>query len=582
MALDPITLSVIQFGLQQVCDEMDLSFSRAAFSPVIAEANDRSDGIYSAEDGSLIAQGAGGLPVFVGTMQYSTRVLTDRIRDGITPAPKPDDIYIVNDPYLGGTHLMDVRFARPFYRHGKLFCWLSNTGHWPDTGGSVPGGFSAAATSVEQEGLRLPPVKLFKEGHLDEEIYAIICSNIRVADQRIGDVMAQAAALKVGEDRLNDLMDRYGDDVMVEAIAELRTRAATQMRALIRDIPDGVYSSVAWVDSDGVVNEPLAIQLAIEKSGDTLTFDFEGSSPPCIGPMNSVLATTLSSVYLAMRHIFPEVPISAGAFEPLTITGVENTFLDARYPRPVSGCAAEVSQRIAEAVFAALVDALPDRVTAAPAGTSGNFALGGHNAEKNQDFVMYQLSGGGYGGNADHDGLANGCSTIGISKAPPIEIMEQSFPVLYHRYALREGSGGAGYHRGGFGLEYEVEIRKAEARASFVMDHGRYGPQGVRGGKDGAVNTVTVWQDGQPSVPPHLSKQQDIPLRSGDRVVVETPGGGGYGDPMTRDPKAVKMDVLLERYTHDQAKELFGVILTNDGEIDIDATKIQRNQTVKD
>ncbi len=578
MTIDPITLSVIQFGLQQVCDEMDLSFSRAAFSPVIAEANDRSDGIYSAEDGSLIAQGAGGLPVFVGTMQYSTRVLTERIKEGITPAPKPDDIYIVNDPYLGGTHLMDVRFARPFYRHGKLFCWLSNTGHWPDTGGSVPGGFSAAATAVEQEGLRLPPVRLFKEGQLDEEIYAIICSNIRVADQRIGDVMAQAAALKVGEDRLNALMDRYGDDVMVAAIAELRTRAATQMRALIQDIPDGVYSSVAWVDSDGVVDEPLAIRLAIHKSGDQLTFDFAGSSPPCIGPMNSVLATTLSSVYLAVRHIFPEVPISAGAFEPLTVIGVENTFLDARYPRPVSGCAAEVSQRIAEAVFAALVDALPDRVTAAPAGTSGNFALGGHNAEKGQDFVMYQLSGGGYGGNADHDGLTNGCSTIGISKAPPIEIMEQSFPVLYHRYALREGSGGAGCHRGGFGLEYEVELRHAEARASFVMDHGRYGPQGVRGGKDGAVNTVTVWRNGEASVPPHLSKQQDIPLQSGDRVVVATPGGGGYGDPLTRDPDAVKMDVMLERYTHNQAKEWFGVILTTDGEVDITATREQRKQ----
>ena len=579
MALDPITLSVIQFGLQQVCDEMDLSFSRAAFSPVIAEANDRSDGIYSAQDGALIAQGAGGLPVFVGTMQYSTRVLTERIRDGLTPAPQPDDIYIVNDPYLGGTHLMDVRFARPFYRHGKLFCWLSNTGHWPDTGGSVPGGFSAAATAVEQEGLRLPPVRLFKQGQLDEEIYAIICSNIRVADQRIGDVMAQAAALKVGEDRLNALMDRYGDDVMVAAIAELRIRAATQMRALIRDIPDGVYSSVAWVDSDGVVNEPLAIRLAIHKSDDTLTFDFAGSSPPCIGPMNSVLATTLSSVYLAMRHIFPEVPISAGAFEPLEVTGVDNTFLDARYPRPVSGCAAEVSQRIAEAVFAALVDALPERVTAAPAGTSGNFALGGHNAEKGQDFVMYQLSGGGYGGNADHDGLANGCSTIGISKAPPIEIMEQSFPVLYHRYALREGSGGAGYHRGGFGLEYEVELREAEARASFVMDHGRYGPQGVRGGKDGAVNTVTVWRNGEPSIPPHLSKQQDIPLTSGDRVVVATPGGGGYGNPMMRDPEAVRYDVMLERYTNEQAKDYFGVILTANGAVDISATKAQRSHT---
>ena len=577
MAIDPITLSVIQYGLQQVCDEMDLSFSRAAFSPVIAEANDRSDGIYAAEDGALIAQGAGGLPVFVGTMQYSTRTLIARINSGLTPPPQPDDIYIVNDPYLGGTHLMDVRFARPFYRKGKLFCWLSNTGHWPDTGGSVPGGFSASATAVEQEGLRLPPVRLFKQGQLDQEIYAIICSNIRVADQRIGDVMAQAAALKVGEDRLNALMDRYGDEVMAEAIAELRSRASTQMRALIRQIPDGQYQSVAWVDSDGVVDEPLAIRLSITKREDQLCFDFAGSSPPCAGPMNSVLATTLSSVYLAMRHIFPEVPISAGAFEPLEVVGVENTFLDARYPRPVSGCAAEVSQRIAEAVFAALVDPLPDRVTAAPAGTSGNFALGGYNAEKKQDFVMYQLSGGGYGGNADHDGLANGCSTIGISKAPPVEIMEQAFPVLYHRYALREGSGGAGYHRGGFGLEYEVELRHAEARASFVMDHGRYGPQGVLGGKDGAVNQVTVWRDGEAHTPPHLSKQQDIPLTSGDRVVVATPGGGGYGDPFKREPQAVLLDVMLERYSLAQAKDWFGVVISDDGtEVDAAATKALR------
>ena len=547
MSIDPITLSVIQAGLQQVCDEMDLSFSRAAFSPVIAEANDRSDGIYAAEDGALIAQGAGGLPVFVGTMQYSTRKLIEMIAAGTVAKPKPDDIYIVNDPYLGGTHLMDVRFARPFYRKGEIYCWLSNTGHWPDTGGAVPGGFSASATSVEQEGLRLPPVRLFKKGVLDQEIYSIICSNIRVADQRIGDVKAQAAALMVGEDRLNALLDRYGDDVVKAAIAELRVRSDTQMQAFIEEIPDGNYSSTAWIDSDGVVNEPLEIHLKIKKTRGHLQFDFSESSPPCMGPMNSVLATTLSSVYLAMRHIFPEVPISAGAFTPLEILQPKGTFLDAEYPRPVSGCAAEVSQRIAEAVFAALVEVLPHRVTAAPAGTSGNFALGGFDPETGRDFVMYQLSGGGYGGNADHDGLANGCSTIGISKAPPVEIMEQNFPVLYHRYALREGSGGAGQHRGGLGLDYEVELRRGNARASFVMDHGRFGPQGVLGGADGAVNEVEVWREGVKYIPEHLSKEQDIPLQAGDRVRVKTPGGGGYGPALERDLDLIKEDKRLGR-----------------------------------
>ncbi|RFC69291.1 MULTISPECIES: hydantoinase B/oxoprolinase family protein [Mesorhizobium] len=558
MSLDAITLSVIQAALQQTCDEMDLTFSRAAFSPVIAEANDRSDGIYSAEDGSLIAQGSEGLPVFVGVMQYSTRTIIEMICDGRCLPPEPGDIYIVNDPYLGGTHLMDVRFAMPVWRDGKVFCWLSNTGHWPDTGGAVPGGFSASATAVEQEGLRLPPVKLFKKGVLDPEIHAIISSNIRVAEQRIGDIRAQAAALRVGEERLSAILDRYGDETVIEAIAELRHRAADQMRAHISRIPDGMYRSKAFIDSDGVVNKPLTIALVVEKHGDTLTFDFSQSSKPCAGPMNSVLATTLSSVYLAMRHIFPDVPISAGAFEPLIVKTPEGTFLDAHYPRPVSGCAAEVSQRIAEAVFAAMVQAIPDLVTAAPAGTSGNFALGGHDPERKRDFVMYQISGGGYGGNASQDGLTNGCSTIGISKSPPVEIMEQAFPVLYRRYAMHEGSGGAGAHRGGFGLSYEVELLRGEARASFVMDHGRFGPQGALGGADGAPNKVTVFRNGEAHVPGHLSKEQDIPLKAGDRVCVDTPGGGGYGNPRDRDPEAVRRDIEMGYYTEEQARALFG------------------------
>ena len=556
--LDPVTLAVIQAGLQQVCDEMDLTFSRAAFSPVIAEADDRSDGIYAASDGALIAQGARGLPVFVGTMQFSTRIIIERIAAGLTLPPEPGDIYIVNDPYLGGTHLMDVRFAMPFYRGGEIWCWLSNTGHWPDTGGAVPGGFSASATSAEQEGLRLPPVKLFKRGVMDAEIYQIIGSNIRVSEQRIGDVKAQASALLVGAERLTALLDRYTDATVTAAIAEMRGLAARQMRAGIALIAPGTYRATAIVDSDGVVNQPLTIALAVSCAGDGLEFDFTGSSPPCAGPMNSVRATTLSSVYLAMRHIFPDVPISAGAFEPLAVVGLKGTFLDAAYPRPVSGCAAEVSQRIAEAVFAALVQALPERVTAAPAGTSGNFGLGGFDPEKGRDYVMYQISGGGYGGNADHDGLTNGCSTIGISKAPPVEIMEQNFPVLYRHYALHEGSGGAGRQRGGFGLDYEVELLRGTARASFVMDHGRVGPQGALGGGDGGVNRVEVIRGGEVYVPEHLSKAQDIVLAPGDRVRVRTPGGGGYGDPLMRDRAAVAEDVRLGRYSAAEAARLFG------------------------
>jgi N-methylhydantoinase B len=550
--MDALALAVIQAGLQQVCNEMDIAFSRAAFSPVIAEAEDRSDGIYDARDGALIAQGERGLPVFVGTMAHSAGHLTRLTAEGAVAPPEPGDVYVVNDPYLGGTHLMDVRFARPVFVDGGLFCWLQNTGHWPDIGGMVPGGFSAHATEVEQEGLRLPPVKLFKRGVLDREILAIIQSNIRVAEQRIGDIEAQAAALLVGEARLGALLAKLGAATLRTAIAAIRAHAEARMRAEIRRMPEGAWQAEAFVDSDGVVDQPLRIALRVTREGDGLVFDFAGSSPPCRGPMNSVWATTCSSVYLAVKHVFPEVPINAGTFAPLRVIRPEGTFLDARYPRPVSGCAAEVSQRIAEAVFLALAQALPEEVTAAPAGTSGNFALGG------TGFVMYQITGGGYGGNAREDGLSNGCSTIGISKTAPVEVMEQYYPVLFRRFALREGSGGAGRHRGGFGVHYEVELREGEAAASFVMDHGRFGPPGVLGGLPGAPNVVRLHRGGETTVPLHLSKDQGLRLQAGDRVEVMTPGGGGYGDPRQRDHALVERDIRRGYYTREEALRLFG------------------------
>ena len=553
--IDPITLGVIQNGLQQVCNEIDLAFCRAAFSPVIAEAMDRSDGIYAAEDGALIAQGDLGLPVFVGTMQYGTQAVIQRVSN-----PQPDDVIICNDPYLGGTHLMDVRFYRPFFYQGELFCWLANTGHWPDTGGMVPGGFSARATEVEQEGLRIPPVKLFKQGELDPEILAIIQSNIRIADQRIGDIQAQAAALKIGDKRLTALLDRYGRDTVAQAIAELRARAERLMRATIADVPDGVYTGEAFVDSDGVVDEPLKIAMQITVKGDEMTFDMTGSSPPCRGPMNSVIATTRSSVYLAITHIFPDVPLNAGTYAPLKIIDPKGTFLYAEYPRPVSGCAAEVSQRIAEAVFAALTKAIPDRLFAAPAGSSGNFALGGYDPDKQRSYVMYVISGGGYGGHAGGDGLTNGCSTIGISKSQPIEVLEQYYPVLFERYALAEGSGGAGQHRGGFGINYRVRVRRGEARASMVMDHGRTGPQGALNGSEGGANTVRFdFKDGSTHTPLHLSKEQDITVRPGDVIDVCTPGGGGYGNPSNRDPQKVQDDIRKGYYSAEQSAARFPI-----------------------
>ena len=561
MSIDPITLGVLQNGLQQVCNEMDLAFVRSAFSPVIAEALDRSDGIYHMTTGELIAQGELGLPVFVGTMQFTVQAVIERVQR-LKIALEPGDVFIVNDPYLGGTHLMDVKFVQPFFRNGKPWCWLANTGHWPDTGGMVPGGFSANATEVEQEGLRLPPVKLYKRGVIDDEILSIILSNIRIADQRIGDIKAQAAALATGERRLNALLDRYGDATVEAAIGELKRRAARQMRERIATIPDGVYDGEAFVDSDGVVNEPLRIAMRITKSGQgddaALTFDMSGSSPPCKGPMNSVIATTKSSIYLAVKHVFPEVSINAGTFEPLRIVEPDGTFLYAKYPRPVSGCAAEVSQRIAEAVFAALGKAIPEQLFGAPAGTSGNLGVGGFDPKTKRAYVMYVISGGGYGGSPHGDGISNGCSTIGISKTTPIEIMEQLYPVLFEEYSLHEGSGGAGRHRGGFGVNYRIRLRRGDARVSMVMDHGRAGPPGTQGGGAGGVNKVRIIRNGAEYVPEHLSKDQDIEIHAGDVISVSTPGGGGFGAPAERSAAERERDVALGYYTAEESQRLFG------------------------
>ena len=543
MSIDPVTLAVIENGLRQVCSEMDLVHEKTSFSPVISESFDRSNGIYDPKNGEMIAQGELGLPIFLGVMQFATQAVLERRQD-----LEPGDVIIQNDPYLGGTHLMDVKMMMPFYYDGELWCFLSNTGHWPDTGGMVPGGFNSTATEIQQEGLRLPPVKLMRRGEIQQDIVDIILNNIRVPDERIGDIRAQIGALKTGEKRLTALLDRYGAEIVRAAIEELKVRSEQHMREVITAIPNGIYSFTAYVDSDGVIDEPLAIALDLTIDQSDAHFDFSRSSPPCRGPMNSVWATTQSAVYVAMKHIFPEVPINAGCFAPLHIKPPEGTFLYAKYPRPVAGCAAEVAQRIMEAVFGAMAQPVPQRLFGAPAGTSGNLALGGHDPETGRDYIMYFFSGGGYGGWADGDGLTNGCSTVGISKTQPIEILEQHYPLLFEQYALREESGGLGRRRGGFGVSYRVQILRGEGKASFLMDHGRAGPPGIMGGTEGAPNRIRIGQGDKITTPEHLSKGEGYVLSEGDWIEVHTPGGGGYGPAADRDPNLTEIDIRRGYY----------------------------------
>src|SRR5919202_3613758 len=553
MTLDPVTLAVIQTGLRQVASEMDLVHEKTSFSPVISEAYDRSNGIYDRMTGDVIAQGELGLPIFIGVMQATTRAVIERRRD-----LEPGDVILVNDPYFGGTDLMDVKMVRPFYYRGELWCYLANTGHWPDTGGMVPGGFTSRATEIHQEGLRLPPVKLCRRGVIDRDILDIVLANIRVPDERIGDIRAQLGAFSIGEKPLTGLLARFGEDTVRTAIREFTDRSERQMRALIESVPDGCYRAGAFVDSDGIVPERLEVRLDMTVRGSDVHFDFSGSSPPCRGPLNSVWGTPQSAVYVAIKHIFPDVPINSGCFRPLHIEPPRGTFLYAEYPRPVAGCAAEVAQRIMEAVFIAMGQAIPERMFASPAGTSGNFSLGGYDPETRRPYIMYFFSGGGYGGWWETDGLSNGCSSVGISKTQPVEILEQHYPILFEEYALREGSGGAGRHRGGFGVNYRVRLLRGEATASFLMDHGTSGPPGLLGGREGAPNVIELEIRGKTLRPEHLSKGEGYELAPGDTVQVRTPGGGGYGDPRERDPALVARDLKRQYYTAEELQKNFG------------------------
>ena len=303
MTPDPLTLAVVGGALEQIAEEMDLTMKRTAFSPVISEANDLANGIYHPQTGEVIVQGKWGLAIFIGIMQFTCEAV---IREAESRGVAEGDVFLVNDPYSGGTHLMDVGMVKPFFYEGEFFCWLANRGHWPDMGGSVPGGFGANTTEVYQEGLRIPPVKLYAKGELNQDVLTILMANIRVAEERHGDLQAHLAAFSVGEQRLTRLLHKYGHNTVWNCIETLKGRSERQMRSFLEEIPDGVYEFEDFMDSDGVEHKPLRIALSLTIEGSGALLDFSESSPPCRGPMNSVISTTKSASFLGFKHVFPD------------------------------------------------------------------------------------------------------------------------------------------------------------------------------------------------------------------------------------------------------------------------------------
>jgi N-methylhydantoinase B len=569
MTIDPVTLAILKGRLEQIADEMDATLFRSAFNPIIAEAHDASHGIYDAKTGDTLVQGKSGLPIFVGVMAFAVKAVIDKAakQGGVHEG----DVWIFNDPYDGGTHLSDFRLVKPVFRNGEVFCYLASVGHWHDVGGNVPGNYNPAATECFQEGMLIPPVKLYDRGEFRQDIVDILSSNSRLPLSLYGDLNGQINALQLGEKRMNALLDEYGDGKVAECMVELTARAAQMMRAQISNLPSGTVSAEDFLDNDGINDQPLKIALDLVIDGDRMVMDFSRSSPACAGPVNISRATTIAACYVALKHIFGDVPANAGVLEPVEFALMMDSLLSVRAPKPVGGYT-ETILRLIDVVFQAVAQIAPEPAMACAYGTINALSLAGHRAN-GQRWVMFSFFGGGHGAHGAGDGLNHGNAPISTATIPPLEILEAAYPVRFTQWALRPDSGGAGEFRGGLGAIYEIELLEKQADVFLFGERGRFAPPGVVGGGAGALNTFHYEQADGEHVPPMASKIVGVHIERSQRLRLETPGGGGYGRALDRNPESVARDLRLGYITAEHTEADFGVVIGPDGSVDDAATR---------
>ena len=546
--MDPVTLAILKGRLEQIADEMDATLFRSAFNPIIAEAHDASHGIYDAQTGETLVQGKSGLPIFVGVMAFAVKAVIDKVaRDG---GLQPGDVFIFNDPYDGGTHLSDFRLVKPIYRNGEVFCYLASVGHWHDVGGNVPGNYNPEATECFQEGMLIPPVKLFHAGVLNSDIVNILSANSRLPNSLYGDLNGQINALDLGEERLNELLDEYSEVTVSTALGLLRSRAEKMMRDHLAALPDGTISVEDYLDNDGVNDVPLKLAIDLTIKSDKLIMDFSRSSLACAGPVNISRSTTIAAAYVALKNIFTDVPANAGVLQPVEFILPEDSFLNVRAPKPVGGYT-ETILRLIDVVFKGFEHIAPERVNGCAYGTINALSIAGHRKNGSR-WVMFSFFGGGHGGHPEGDGLNHGNAPISTATIPPLEILEAAYPVAFTQWALRPNSGGNGKHRGGLGAIYEIELLEESATAFLFGERGKFPPLGVVGGEAGALNSFSYDCDDMDAIdgkktPELVSKITGIKLKKGQRVRLETPGGGGYGK-VTERPKSLYENDVAQGY----------------------------------
>jgi N-methylhydantoinase B len=548
---DPARFEVVKNALYSAAEEMKIVLAKTAYSPLLKVAGDYSCGIFDTR-GDMVAQGPD-LPIHLGSMPDAVRAIVRAF-----PDVAPGDVFIHNDPYEGGSHLPDVNVVAPAFHDGRLLGYGCVRAHWPDIGSATPGSYGAV-TEVYGEGLRLPPIRLYRDGKPDPAIEAIIFANVRTPTERLGDLRAQVAANVRAAQRLSELAAKYGTDTLLEIMQEVLDYSETMMRAALGALPDGEAEFTDIFDGDGVIgvgeteDQTFTVKVKITKKGDTITADFTGSDPAVAGPMNAPLTVTASGVYCALKMIADPkslIPPNSGCWRAVTVTAPPGSVVHAQHPSPVVYANHEMSHRVADMVMAAMYRITPETVMAGSQGTSMVMTFGGVDYRTGDRFVSYESVKGGFGARPVKDGINAVASTVSNMSNTPIEIIEMSFPLRVEEYSVIPDSGGAGRYRGGLGVRRVWRVLEKQAHASACCERTVTPPFGLAGGKPGAPAVIELRAPG--SNARRLTSKGGFLAPAGSLVVMEAPGSGGYGPPAQRDRAALAED-LLDGYVTEAA-----------------------------
>ena len=520
---DPIRLEIYKHLFAAIAEEMGTVLRRTSYSPNIKERRDFSCALFDPE-GSMIAQAAH-IPVHLGSMPLSVLAAVERFsgQDQL----KAGDVIILNDPFRGGTHLPDITLVSPvFDQFDNLLGYVASRAHHADVGGMSPGSMPVAR-EIFQEGLIIPPVRLVKGGVINQDILDMIQANVRTPKERMGDLWAQIAANQRGGARLLEMNDKYGRETIHEAMDQLLAYTERMTRKLIQSLPDGTYRFEDRMDDDGISRTEIPIKVKIEIKGDTASIDFTGSAPQQQGGINAVYAITLSAVYYVFRCLLGlDVPNNSGCLLPINVVAPKGSVVNASSPASVAGGNVETSQRIVDVLLGALAQACPDKVPAASQGSMNNLTIGGWDVSRSRAYTYYETIGGGMGARPVSNGPSAIHSHMTNTLNTPIEAMEYAYPFLVREYSIRKGSGGSGKFRGGDGIRRSLQVLGI-CQATILSDRRRFPPYGLSGGEPGGLGKNTIIRNGREIPAPGKGSFE---LEAGDTLVIDTPGGGGWGE----------------------------------------------------